>query len=444
MKKIIPVLLFFLLMPFSVMAEEVIDRTGFIATATSDWNDGVKAQNLMDGNLGSIWHADPNHALPISVTIDMGKMQSVGGIRVTFRESETNGFFQEGKIYKSDDGEKFTQIAEINWNGKDPVSTLWFHEEEMRFLKITVTKATAGHAIAREIELLRGGEPMEKQVYMDTVPTDDFEVTASSTKEGNEIKYAFDNNKETHWHSYFKGKRDKPPYTIDINMGRTELISGIVYWPRAGARNGYFTNVEIYTSEYGKEYTLAGTAVWSETYERKAFYFAPVFAKYVRLIVKESTVNYGLAAEISIAYDAEASNAYKQTHHNRYVLQAGETGIQFENSRGEKTSFPVENALIQKYGTMYVPLRGLFEAMGGTVEWNSENMTVAVSMASYTYTFQVEDKRFTRNDKRFTLKEAPILLGNRVYLPMTFMEMFLDDYVFAYDEASKRLTIEIK
>ena len=78
------------------------------------------------------------------------------------------------------------------------------------------------------------------------------------------------------------------------------------------------------------------------------------------------------------------------------------------------------------------------------MEWNSENMTATISMASYTYTFQVEDKRFTRNDKRFTLKEAPILLGNRVYLPMAFMEMFLDDYVFAYDEASKWLTIEIK
>ena len=227
-------------------------------------------------------------------------------------------------------------------------------------------------------------------------------------------------------------------------MGRTELISGIVYWPRAGTRNGYFTNVEIYTSEYGKDYTLAGTAVWSEAYKRKAFYFAPVFAKYVRLIVKEATVNYGIAAEISIAYDAEASKAYKQTHRNRYVLQAGETGIQFENSRGEKTSFPVEDALIQKYGTMYVPLRGLFEAMGGTVEWNSENMTVAVSMASYTYTFQVEDKRFTRNDKRFTLKDAPILLGSRVYMPIAFMEMFLDDYVFAYDEASAQLILEIK
>ena len=143
MKKIIPVLLFFLLMPFSVMAEEVIDRTGFIATATSDWNDSVKAQNLMDGNLGSIWHADPNHALPISVTIDMGKMQSVGGVRVTFRESETNGFFQEGKIYKSDDGEKFTQIAEINWNGKDPVSTLWFQRKLRSSAPSTRTSWTA-------------------------------------------------------------------------------------------------------------------------------------------------------------------------------------------------------------------------------------------------------------------------------------------------------------
>ncbi|OPX89630.1 MAG: hypothetical protein A4E53_01445 [Pelotomaculum sp. PtaB.Bin104] len=72
-------------------------------------------------------------------------------------------------------------------------------------------------------------------------------------------------------------------------------------------------------------------------------------------------------------------------------------------------------------GRTLVPVRAIFEALGASVTWQEETSTVIASKSGTTVTLQVDNKQALKNTEKIFLDVPPIIVGNRVLVPLRFV-----------------------
>lgn len=134
------------------------------ATAGSEEtvNAASGASKAIDGNPSTMWHskwAAGNNRDDLWITLDLGEVKGVSGLRYLPRQSQTNGIITEYDILVSTDGTEFTSVAKGTWAGDSKLKIVEFdYAVEAKYVKLVAvdsisTEAANTYASAAEIQL---------------------------------------------------------------------------------------------------------------------------------------------------------------------------------------------------------------------------------------------------------------------------------------------------
>lgn len=87
---------------------------------------------------------------------------------------------------------------------------------------------------------------------------------------------------------------------------------------------------------------------------------------------------------------------------------------------GAQVNFPDQLPVIVD-GRTLVPLRGTFEAMGATVEWDQAALRATVKLRGNQVAVFIGSKKAWVNGRQLTLDVAPKLIGDRTMVPLRFL-----------------------
>lgn len=86
-------------------------------------------------------------------------------------------------------------------------------------------------------------------------------------------------------------------------------------------------------------------------------------------------------------------------------------------------SFDQEPIIIN--GNTLVPMRGVFEALGATIEWKNETQTVILSKENIIVSLKIGEKLAIKNDVDIEISQPAILLNNKTMVPIRFVSKSL-------------------
>lgn len=132
-----------------------LNRSNMSATATSYQADPIvnSPDNVLDGDDSTIWHSewDPYAELPQSITLDLGGTYNIDRLQYLPRNDDTNGNITEYKIYISENGDDFNEVADGNWENTGNIKEASFSQQEASFVKLEAIEGQGGWASAAEI-----------------------------------------------------------------------------------------------------------------------------------------------------------------------------------------------------------------------------------------------------------------------------------------------------
>ena len=107
---------------------------------------------------------------------------------------------------------------------------------------------------------------------------------------------------------------------------------------------------------------------------------------------------------------------------------------------GLQIVFDVQPAL--EKGRVLVPFRALFEALQAQVNWENTTKTVRVRKGDYNLKLTVNRQEALLNGETHALEVAPLLLDNRVLVPLRFIGEFFGELQVNWDDVEKKVYLE--
>jgi len=133
---------------------------------------------------------------------------------------------------------------------------------------------------------------------------------------------------------------------------------------------------------------------------------------------------------INIAYASGPVKMRMQVDKNNYIVAK-------DNDIITKT-FDTTPIMIE--GTTFVPLRGIFEHFGATVDWVSETEKIEVEMDSSLIILQKDSNKALVNGNEYILSKSVTIVNKRTMIPLSSISEILGLNVLR-DEASNYITI---
>jgi len=132
-----------------------VPPTAEAATASSA-NSGYPASNAVDGQVTTLWHSQfsPTHdPLPISLTVDLGAVQTVTGLTYQPRlDGDITGTITGYTVEVSSDGVTFAAAAAPGtWSQDALLKSVQIAPVQARYVRLTATAGANGYASAAEV-----------------------------------------------------------------------------------------------------------------------------------------------------------------------------------------------------------------------------------------------------------------------------------------------------
>ena len=352
---------------------------------------------------------------------------TLGGVTYVPYAGVETGTINEAGIYASNDGETYYQVGAFTADTAErPVTYMLPHAVKAKFIKFWTSRTVKGMLSLAELKLLKGQDSglelseIEKKLGENTYYDikQNIRAIASSAQSGNGVGNLYDTNQSTFWHSRFTPQRDFPPFTINFDLGSEQEICGISYLPRQDSyENGRFINCDIMVSNDAATYTKVAESDWENNYLKKRIFFDPVSARYVKVIINKTNDDYAIAADLTVLQSEQSRLAERRRNYIKYELKIGVDS--FTVQRGEKlTTYEVLSAPVVINGSTMIPLRGVAEVMGYTVEWHGEDMTVTLEKPGCKIRMQIDDDRLYMNNIRYNMEEPPIVINDSTMIPV--------------------------
>ena len=161
-------------------------------------------------------------------------------------------------------------------------------------------------------------------------------VSADSQHSGNEANKAFDNDVNTIWHTEYQGSEPSCPHSIIIDLGKTYMVTGIVYTGRTDLSNGRIKDYEVYLSNDKTKWGAPATSgQFTDTSSpQTASFKSPAEGRYLMLIAKSEVNNkpWTSVAEIDILAQGEVqtptgNDCIRITNNRTYYLMHCDSGL---------------------------------------------------------------------------------------------------------------------
>lgn len=489
----------------SFAEDEIVPEEGWSVHTTSGLAGGNGPAAAMDGDLSTFWHSYYESAsgsitykdtLPIDYTVVFPEATEISGIRYYPRgkEMSMSGIVKRATLYASDDGVSFYPVtgetellygaeSESNY-ARTPAEISLPVNLKAKAVRFSVTASASGYAVASEIRVIKPNSQHKETLtakqlndgsdkyMMEAVDKSNISVTASSEQpypfenqndlDLTAVKTIDDNIFKSTWHTKHRNddgstagfsENVMPAYLL-YDFGKDYKISAVGYIPRSGFVGGHWIKLSVSTSSDGISFNEVGKYELNETqykaFGRTVFYIEkPVAARYLKIDILStaddsgSVVNRHAAAnEIDFYETVTDKKEREETTGERYVLTVGSNTVSVKKGRTEYEK-TIDAAPFISSGTTLIPLRGLFEEMGATVNWSGEDKKINVTAGNTEITFQIENTRVWVNGIRYSVNVAPRIEqeSSRTFIPLRFVSERMG-YKVTWDASNGTVTVE--
>ncbi|MDP4133095.1 MAG: stalk domain-containing protein [Bacillota bacterium] len=122
-------------------------------------------------------------------------------------------------------------------------------------------------------------------------------------------------------------------------------------------------------------------------------------------------------------------------------LTIGSKSITHVSENGE-TKAEGDVAPMIRGNLTYIPVRGVFDAAGADIAWDSEARTVTVKTDSSSVVVEIDNKQGRVNGRRVMMAGAPFIENGRTYIPLRFISESLG-YKVTWDGATQTIGISL-
>jgi len=136
---------------------------------------------------------------------------------------------------------------------------------------------------------------------------------------------------------------------------------------------------------------------------------------------------------VNIAYASDLVTMKVQVDNNEYIVVKDDDVI---INTFDTTPVMIDDAT-------FVPIRGIFEHFGATVNWIGETEKIEVEMDNTLIRFQKDSKEVLVNDQAHQLNQSVTLVNNRVMIPLRFISETLG-YNVKWEETDKSIIVSNK
>lgn len=443
--------------------ERYVDKNGWTAYAEQSYASGETAEKSIDGDGFTYWHSyfksvngvNQKAPMPYDMIYTLPSVATVSGFCYTPRQNpgSTSGIVLGYELYASaDDSETWVKISEGNFTNDTTTKDVRFVSNiDVKKVMFRITSGLNGYAVIGEFDLMvkRDDLPVislsEYEKYREEndvtyIDTDEIGASSGSVWVGHEASQAFDGSYDTFWH---KNPDDKGLIVLKVDLGREYEVAGFVYYPRRADIKGHWKRYSMFASSDGEEYfpVLEDVTFDEIDFKSKDVRFSE--SHKMRYIEFEIEEYHGHAAAAEISFYQTGKVAKEEKKDEKYVLQIDNPVIRSEiNGVAKETTLDV-SPFIKNSNTM-IPLRGLLEEMGATIEWNGENQSITVKKGLITIDMQIKRRQvYVTNAKgtiRYAFRTSPIIKDSRTFIPLRFISENLG-YDVAWDGETRTITI---
>ncbi|MDO5478283.1 MAG: discoidin domain-containing protein, partial [Clostridia bacterium] len=440
-----------------------VDKNGWTAYAEQSYAKGETAEKSIDGDPMTYWHSyfktvdgvNQKAPMPYDMIYTLPSVATVSGFCYTPRQNpgSTSGIVLGYELYASaDDSETWVKISEGNFTNDTTTKDVRFVSNiDVKKVMFRITSGLNGYAVIGEFDLMvkRDDLPVislsEYEKYREEndvtyIDTDEIGASSGSVWVGHEASQAFDGSYDTFWH---KDPDDKGLIVLKVDLGREYEVAGFVYYPRRADIKGHWKRYSMFASSDGEEYfpVLEDVTFDEIDFKSKDVRFSE--SHKMRYIEFEIEEYHGHAAAAEISFYQTGKVAKEEKRVEKYVLAIDNHVIKSEiNGVAKETTLDV-SPFIKNSNTM-IPLRGLLEEMGATIEWNGENQSITVKKGLITIDMQIKRRQvYVTNAKgtiRYAFRTSPIIKDSRTFIPLRFISENLG-YDVAWDGETRTITI---
>lgn len=451
---------------FDTSKWQIAARTETKENSEASWG---AIRNILDGNPTSRWHAfyetEGNNITsidkcPFWIEIVLPEKDTIEGFAYTPRDDAQQGRLITYNINVSDtDNGDYTTI----YNGNENVADSAKKEVnfgiaiEVKRIQIEILDARGGYGAISDFVFTPG------QNGTRVVPISDFNdelyntflyeidksgITVSTDAPASSnrkfmVDGAIDGTGGIAWLS----ESTKNAASLFFNLGGKHIINEVRITPyQSSGYIGYWEQFDILVSNDGKNYEkLVSDYSFPERSlsEQTVKFDKPIETKYIQFKIKKFNNSRIGCAEISFMQTmAQKDKETGRTEKYTLVIDSPVIKVEKEEGAYEKT---IDAApYISIVGSTLIPLRGLLEEMGATVEWIDKNQTIIIDNGTKKITMQVGSKLVyienSGNEVRYTMTAPPKIKNGRTYIPVRFVSEHLG-YTVGWDGETRTITI---
>ncbi len=387
---------------------DYVDRKGWTAKASSEYNDDLRGARLFDGDKNSYWHSSytaeggnitGQDQAPFYVVANFPAETEFSGFRYTPRVDNNTGTVLGYEFYVIDTDVSAKRIAGGKMElSKDATSVDFGFNIKGKGIVFKVTEGLHGYGTGSELDLMvakSGNSSKKASDFADSKKdlvlsgfevTDPAEAAKAITKEflkktgwvaevsseyaQNPGKYAIDGNTSSFWHTYYKAEGANIvdyatlPHSLTVTLPETTVVSGFAVTPR-GESGGRVTGYELYGAVGDGELELIKAGSLANKAEMQIVEFPANIAlsKIMLKIVVSQGGKYGVVAE----FDLIKENSEKETASTiaeLYKLIDGETLVPMAKTGFTATATSGESSAMLA-----------IDGMGTSTSWHSNPNT---------------------------------------------------------------------
>lgn len=444
------------------------DKAGWKAEVNSE--KGSNVSKIFDGDVTTYWHSDytadgptvtGHDNPPYHLIITLPKAVLTSGIVLTPRQDNHNGRILGADIYVSDtdDGEWFllkegmefanTTIAkEIAFTANLNIKRVW----------VEVTSGNGGYGTLAEFDLMVKKDSFETVKFADyaaneeknalyEIPRDQISAEFAGENWANNIpQNMFAGSEQSFWQTEVIAAKDWP-VVLTVDLKSIYKLKEVRMLPRQSADcHGTWLKVTVSGSTDNENWFIIkeGLEFNKDILMKTITFDQETNVRYLEFQIEDGFASRASCAEMTFWQTKTAKDEFVEMNSRKYILKIGSNTIESDKG-GVKSSKEIDVAPYIVNGSTMIPLRGLLEEMGASIEWNGEDETITVNNGAniiklqiWNYLVYVYGTQY--GDLRYTLLNPPIIKDSRTFIPVRFVSEQLG-YNVDWDAATQTITI---
>lgn len=444
------------------------DKSGWTAEVNSEM--GSCVGRILDGDAATYWHSKytadgptitSHDNPPYHLIVTLPKAVLTSGIVLTPRTDNANGRILGADIYVSDtdDGEWFLLKEGMEFeNNTIPKEIAFTANLNIKRVWVEITSSNGGYGTLAEFDLMVKKDGIETVKYEDYAANEEQNALYQIPRDQISAEFAgenwnknlptnmFDGSDRTFWQTEAIATYDWP-VVLTVDLKSVYKLSEVRMLPRQSEDcHGTWLKVTVSGSLDNENWFIIkeGVQFNKDILQKTIAFDKETSVRYIEFQIEEAFASRVSCAEMTFWQSKTAKDEFADANSQQYVLKIGSNVI--ETTKGsEKTSKEIDVAPYIVNGSTMIPLRGLLEEMGATIEWNGEDETIRVDNGAniiklqiWNYLVYVYGTQY--GDLRYTLLNPPIIKDSRTFIPVRFVSEQLG-YNVDWDAATQTITI---